>query len=177
MPVDACTSTFADLATVVLPGHMAQLRKAMAAPHQLADFSTPGVGVRAILKRLGRSTDFAGCYVIMREGRPMYVGISRGVVSRLRQHCNGTSHFSATLAYAVAKRNFSQNSADKIQGITRDAAIKDAGLREAFDAARQLLRDCSGAFIEITNAVELHLFEVYAAIELDTGEWNTFRTH
>jgi hypothetical protein len=33
------------------------------------------------------------------------------------------------------------------------------------------------AFIEIANEVELHLFEVYAAIELDTGEWNTFRTH
>jgi hypothetical protein len=76
----------------------------------------------------------------------------------------------------VAKRKFSQNSVE-IQGITRDAAMKDAGLREAFDAARQLLRDSGVAFIEIANAVELHLFEVYAAIELDTGEWNTFRTH
>ena len=50
-------------------------------------------------------------------------------------------------------------------------------MREAFDAARQLLRDGSVAFIEIANAVELHLFEVYAAIGLDTGEWNTFRAH
>lgn len=177
MPVDACTSTFAELAAVVMPGYMAQLRKAMAAPHQLADFSTPGVGMRTILKRLGRSSDFAGCYVIMQEGRPMYVGISRGVVSRLRQHCNGTSHFSATLAYSVAKRKLTQSSVGKIHGVTRDAAMKDAAVREALDAARQLLRDGSVAFIEIANAVELHLFEVYAAIELDTGEWNTFRTH
>ncbi len=177
MPVDACTNTFAELAAVVMPGYMAQLRKAMAAPHQLAGFTTAGVGVRSILKRLRRSSDFAGCYVIMQEGRPMYVGISRGVVSRLRQHCNGTSHFSATLAYSVAKRKLSQSSAAKSQGVTRDAAMKDAAVREAFDAARHLLRNGSVAFIEIANAVELHLFEVYAAIELDTGEWNTFRTH
>ena len=176
MPVDACTSTFADLAAVVMPGYMAHLRKAMAAPHQLADFSTPGVGIRTILKRLGRSSDFAGCYVIMQKGRPMYVGISRGVVSRLRQHCNGTSHFSATLAYSVAKRKLGQSGAGKIHG-TRDAAMKDESVRNEFDAARQLLRDGSVAFIEIANAVELHLFEVYAALELDTGEWNTFRTH
>jgi len=177
MPVDACTSTFGELSTVTMPGYMAQLRKAMAAPHQLADFSTPGIGMRSILKRLGRSSDLAGCYVIMQKGRPMYVGISRGVVSRLRQHCNGTSHFSATLAYSVAKRKLSQSSAGKTHGVTRDAAMKDATVREAFDAARQLLRDGSVAFIEISNAVELHLFEVYAALELDTGEWNTFRTH
>jgi len=177
MPVDACTSTFTELAAVVMPGYMADLRRAMAAPHPLADFTTPGVGVRSILKRLGSSDDFAGCYVIVREGRPMYVGISRCVVSRLRQHCNGTSHFSATLAYAVAKKKLSQNGADKIQGVTRDAAMKDVAVREAFDAARRLLRDCGVAFIEIPIAVELHLFEVYAAMELDTGEWNTFRTH
>jgi predicted GIY-YIG superfamily endonuclease len=177
MPVDACSSSFAELAAVVMPGYMAQLRKAMTAPHQLADFSTPGVGIRTILKRLGRRSDLAGCYVIMQEGRPMYVGISRGVVSRLRQHCNGTSHFSATLAYSVAKRKLSQSSVGKTHGVTRDAAMKNVAVREAFDAARQLLRNGSVAFIEIANAVELHLFEVYAAIELDTGEWNTFRTH
>lgn len=177
MPIDECTSTFADLATVVLPGYMMQLNKAMEAPQLLADFSTPGVGLRSILKRLDRTSDFAGCYVIMRDGCPMYVGISRGVVSRLRQHCNGTSHFSATLAYSVAKKKLSQNSVGKIRAITRDAAMKDADVRVAFDEARQVLRNGSVAFIEIANAVELHLFEVYAALELDTGEWNTFRTH
>lgn len=27
------------------------------------------------------------------------------------------------------------------------------------------------------NSVELHLFEVFASMELGTGEFNTFRTH
>jgi hypothetical protein len=74
-----------------------------------------------------------------------------------------------TVVYLAAAAEDNAKTWQHIQGITRDAAMKDAGVREAFDAARQLLRDCSGAFIEITNAVELHLFEVYAAIELDTG--------
>jgi hypothetical protein len=33
------------------------------------------------------------------------------------------------------------------------------------------------AAIEIENPVELHLFEVYAALELRTALHNTFRTH
>jgi hypothetical protein len=44
-----------------------------------------------------------------------------------------------------------------MHGVTRDAAMKDAAVREAFDAAQQLLRDGSVAFIEIPNAVKLHL--------------------
>jgi hypothetical protein len=31
--------------------------------------------------------------------------------------------------------------------------------------------------VQIDNAVERHLFEVYAAIGLGTGEWNSFDTH
>jgi len=33
------------------------------------------------------------------------------------------------------------------------------------------------AVVVIANPVELHLFEVYAALALGTSTWNTFRTH
>jgi hypothetical protein len=33
------------------------------------------------------------------------------------------------------------------------------------------------AVIEIENPVELYLFEIYYAMELDTVKWNTIRTH
>jgi DNA-binding TFAR19-related protein (PDSD5 family) len=59
----------------------------------------------------------------------------------------------------------------------REAAMKDAAFQTAFDNARERLRRMSVAFIEIQNALELHLFELYCAMELGTGEWNTFRTH
>ena len=107
----------------------------------------------------------------------MYVGISRRVVHRLQSHCKGTSHFSATLAYSMAKGKLSQSDVGKIHKMTRDAAMKDEAVQEAFDGAKRLLRHSSVAFIEIPNPVELYLFEVYAALEFDTGEWNSFRTH
>ena len=46
-----------------------------------------------------------------------------------------------------------------------------------FDEAQLYLRSLQVAFIEIQNPLELYVFEVYAAIELDTHQWNTFRTH
>jgi predicted GIY-YIG superfamily endonuclease len=170
MAVDDCTSTFAEMAAVVLPGDMERVRAAMAAPHPMTDFCTPRVGVRSILARLGRNQDFSGCYVLLRDGNPFYVGISRSVVQRLRQHGTGNTHFDASLAHLMASEKTGHE-------MTRADAMQDESFRHAFNEARQLLRDSSVAFIEISNPLELYLFEAYCALELDTGEWNTFRTH
>ena len=61
--------------------------------------------------------------------------------------------------------------------LTRDDAMKDIAFKNAFDRAQQLLRDSSVVFVEITNPFELYVFEPFCAMELETGEWNTFRTH
>jgi hypothetical protein len=93
MPIDACTSTFAALAADILPNHMKSVRAALAHVRPLKEFSTPGVGAKTLLKRLARTNDFSGCYILVREGKPFYVGISRGVVARLLQHAKGKTHF------------------------------------------------------------------------------------
>ena len=170
MPIDACTSSFAEMATVVLPADMARLRLALAEPLAMSSFCVPGVGVKTILSRLRRSGDFSGCYVLLREGKPFYVGISRTVVQRLRQHVTGNTHFDASLAYLMATAKTGHD-------MKRSDAMQDAAFRIAFEKARALLRDCSVAFIEIENPLELYLFEAYCSMELDTCEWNTFRTH
>ena len=61
--------------------------------------------------------------------------------------------------------------------MNRGDAMKDSVFRTAFDEARAMLRGCTVAFIEIANPLELYFFEAYCAMELDTCEWNTFRTH
>src|ERR1019366_4684734 len=170
MPIDACTSTFAEMAAIILPGDMAKLRAALAAPLPMFSFCKQGFGVRSILSGLRRSNDFTGCYVLLREGKPFYVGISRTVVQRLRQHVTGNTHFDASLAYLMATTKTGHD-------MKRSDAMQDAAFRIAFEKARELLRDCSVAFIEIDNPLELYLFEAYCAMELDTCEWNTFRTH
>ena len=170
MPIDACTSTFAEMAAVILPGDMARLREALAAPEPMSSFCKPGSGVTSILSRLRRSGDFSGCYVLLQEGKPFYVGISRTVVQRLRQHVRGSTHFDASLAYRMATNKTGHK-------MKRADAMQDPAFRTAFDQAKKRLRGWSVAFIGIDNPLELYLFEAYCAMELDTCEWNTFRTH
>ena len=82
----------------------------------------------------------------------------------------GETHFSASLPYLMAKR--------KIGGRgTRKAAMGDLEFRRAFEAAQRRLRSCGVAAVEIENPVERHLFEIFAAMALGTGKWNTFDTH
>jgi len=125
-----------------------------------------------VRKRSGaaaKNSDFSGCYVLIRDGEPFYVGISRGVVGRLRQHGRGKTEFEATLAYRMA----CEKSRHKM---TRSEAMKDSKFRKKFQEAQGLLNGSKVAFIEIENSLELDLFEAYCAIELNTSKWNTFRT-
>jgi len=170
MPIDACTSKFIELATSVLPKYMAELRGDIRTGRPLADFCVSGVGVKTIAAKLGKQNDFSGCYVLQRNNKPFYVGISRGVIARLRQHGTGKTHFDASLAYRMAREKVRHK-------MTRSAAMADPVFRSAFDQAKELLKGSSVAFVEIRNDLELYLFEAYCAMELDTYEWNTFRTH
>jgi hypothetical protein len=170
MPIDNCPHSFEHLATVVLPGYMAQLREAIKRPHNAGDFAKPGVGPVSIAKSLGRASDFSGCYVLLEQSKPIYVGISRSVLFRIRQHVTGKSHFDASLVFAVALRRRPTTG-------YRSEVMQDTGYQAEFEKVQQYLRGLSVAFIEIDNPLELYLFEAYAAIALDTMEWNTFRTH
>ena len=170
MSIDNCDVSFSDLATKTLPIYMTELRRAMENPNSMADYCSEGRGVRSILTSLGRKKDFSGCYVLLRNNNPFYVGISRSVVRRLRQHGKGKSHFDASLAYQMASEKMPHK-------MSRVGAMANRDFRNAFDDARTLIRDSRVAFMEIGNPLELYLFEAYCAMELDTHEWNTFRTH
>ncbi len=149
---------------------MKKLRLVLATPHKASLFSVPGNGPAAIAKQLKLPKDFSGCYVLIESGVPIYVGISRGVLARLRQHVTGATHFDASLVYAIAQRRTPK------QG-KRAEVMKDAEFKKAFSAAQQYLRSLDVAFVEIDNPLELYVFEAYAAMELKTHQWNTFRTH
>ena len=170
MAIDACDYSFAHLASEVLPGHMRRLRQSLKDPVAASTFSKVGVGPSTIAAALGHDADFAGCYVLARARAPFYVGISRKVIARVRQHMLGASHEQASLAYAIAKKRMPKSG-------TRDSAMSDPRFRREFDTAQLSLRRATVAFVQIDNPLELHLFEPFAAMELDTRAWNTFRTH
>jgi hypothetical protein len=169
MTIDGCQHDFATLATKVLPARMKKLEAAMTKPLSMGDFSKRGVGVRSLLAKHGLGEDFSGCYVLI-DAQPIYVGISRRVFARLRQHVTGRSHFDASLAYRMAEEEAPHK-------LTRDEAMSDPTFMKLFESKREFLRTLAVASIAIGCPVELCLFEVYAALALDTSKWNTFRTH
>ena len=170
MPIDQCPHSFSHLASVVLPNYMAVLSQNMNNPTLLSIFSQPGTGVRSLLRQFGRESDFPGCYVLIECENPIYVGISRSVFSRLRQHVTGKTHYDASLAYRIA--------ATKVPHYQkRGDAMKDSVFQRHFNAAKTYLSSLNVAYVEIFNPLELYLFESYCAMELDTSTWNTFETH
>ncbi len=170
MGIDGCNHSFNALSRTVLPKHMMRLRHALDRPVPASQFIRPGAGVKGIAKSLGMPSDFRGCYVFLETGRPFYVGISKKVIERIRQHLRGRSHFEATLAYRMAKR-------DALGKRTRAENMDSPTFMRRFALKRQRLAQADVAFVEVQNPLELYLLEVYAAMELRTDRWNTFDTH
>lgn len=174
MPLHDCQHTFEELASIVLPAHMTRMREALVAPEPMSAFAEPGVGVKTILSARGLQKDFSGCYVLVEEAAPIYVGISRGVIGRLRQHAYGKTHFDASLAFRIAMERHPDRT---ISNLTRSEAMQEPLFGTSFSEAQEYLRSLRVAFIEVLNPLELYVFEPYCAIELDTYQWNSFETH
>ena len=170
MPIDDCPHTFQALARDVLPAHMVRMREAIASPISMQDFGTKGIGPATILNRLQRDSDFSGCYVLLGGEEPIYVGISRKIVQRLLNHTRGRDYYTATLAYRMAK-------VEHPNAQTAKEAMKDAAFVALFESKKAHIASLNVAFIEIDDPIEMCLFEVYCAMELDTSRWNSFRTH
>ena len=174
MPIHGCAHAFEELASTVLPRHMSRMFAAMAEPKRMADFAQPGIGTKSLLKQFGLQRDFPGCYALLDDSLPIYVGVSRGVIGRLRQHAYGSTHFDASLAYRIA---FTRHPDRAIETWTRDMVMKNKHFRTSFAQAQSYLRSLRVAAIEIENALERYVFEPYCAMKLDTHQWNSFETH
>lgn len=170
MAIDNCPHSFEVLAERVLPSYFEDLQNKIAAPHEMAMFAQRGVGKKTILKNLNKKSDFPGCYVLIDGRQPIYVGISRSIVQRLSQHVKGTTHYDASLAYRIASQNTPHTN-------KREVAMSDPDFKKEFNETKNYLKSLNVAFIEIQNDLEIYLFEAYCAMQLDTAQWNTFKTH
>lgn len=174
MPLHNCQHTFQELSSRVLPVYMVRMRSAFKKTEPLQGFGTPRKGVMTMLRERGIASDFAGCYVLVDENKPIYVGISRGVIGRLRQHVFGKTHFDASLAFRIAMASHPKRPK---KSLTRAKAMQDPLFGTSFAEAQKYLKTLQVAFVEIANPLELYVFEAYCAIELDTHQWNSFDTH
>ena len=170
MAIHTCEHNYADLANKIFPAYMREIECKLDKPVSLSQFSKEGCGVESILKELNFKSDFSGCYVLLCNKKPFYVGISRTVVQRLRNHVYGRTHFAATLAYRMA-------TAVTGHRMTQAEAMKDHVFLEKFNAFRTALGRCEFAHIVIENPLERYLFEVFCAMQLNCCNWNSFDSH
>jgi len=117
-----------------------------------------------------------GVYVFYEGEKPMYVGRTNSMSRRLQRHGNPSSgHNSATFAFNIAKR----------QAIKRRMNVRMSRSRlevapaftELYLKAKKRVARMPVRVIEINDAIVQTLFEVYAAMSLDTREYNDFDTH
>jgi hypothetical protein len=170
MAIDRCLHEFEALAEKVLPGYMKDLQRSISTASRAEELVAAGGIPADIVGSLDGGRDFPGCYVFLRGKRPIYVGISRKVRSRIRQHIRGRTHYEATLAYRMACKMSTRVGA-------RAVNMKSTAFRRHFAAAKAKLAKHRVAFVIIRNPLELYIFEAYAAMALDTAKWNTFETH
>ncbi|QWX85034.1 hypothetical protein H0I23_05200 [Cellulophaga sp. HaHaR_3_176] len=124
-----------------------------------------------ILSGKSRSlNEFKGLYVFGREENgkviPVYVGISRTVYRRLRQHGFGKLHNQCSLAYLMSKH---EN--DKI-----DRSNIHKNFNEILICKKENVKSFKVALYAIEKDYELYFTEVALAGILKT-KWNSFRTH
>ena len=114
--------------------------------------------------------EFKGLYVFGEETAnivvPVYVGISRTVYRRLRQHGYGKLHNQCSLAYLMAK--------DNNKNIERATIHKE--FEEELLSQKEQVKSFKVALFPIKSDYELYFIEVALAGILKT-KWNSFRTH
>jgi hypothetical protein len=115
--------------------------------------------------------EFRGLYVFGEKTeensiKPVYVGISRTVYRRLRQHGWGNYQNECTLAYLIAKKQFNLtfNKNDKKKN------------KDNLQIGKNEVKKFKVALYHFENDYELYLMEVILAGMWKT-KWNSFRTH
>ena len=114
-----------------------------------------------------------GVYVFYEHNQAIYVGRTRNLRRRIRQHSHPNStHFSASFAFLLARR---ETDLPKTSGLTRSLLAEQ--LAEPFKNCRVRVGAMSVRWVIEEDSIVQSLLEVYAAVTLRTTEhYNSFRT-
>jgi hypothetical protein len=117
-----------------------------------------------------------GIYLFSEKDHPIYVGQTRVLRSRLHNHTNPLGRNNqATFAFLVARARAEEAGID----IDRFRAQLEADEEFAahFTEAKLRVADMDVRFIELKDSIARSVFEIYAALALDTLVFNSFETH
>lgn len=104
------------------------------------------------------------------------VGQSRKLRSRLKNHTRlGSKNNEATFAFLVAKTDAEQAGVDTKR--YREVLEQDKDFISHFDGAKSRVAEMQVRYLLLDGPSERSLFEIYAAMALDTLVYNSFETH
>ena len=129
-----------------------------------------------------------GIYVFYENRKPLYVGRTGrkgGRPTRMRERIHEHSqekagHNKAALAFRMAERRAAKRGI-KRGSRSRSDFQKDKEFKPFFDKAKAEVHEMNIRVVEINDAIEQTVFEVYAALQLGTtvpqGGFNDFENH
>ena len=117
-----------------------------------------------------------GIYLFFEDSEPIYVGRSNRLRKRILEHGQQSStHNSATFAFNLALKagvdrgfNFPPMSRERLQ--------RDPKFCSLYLEAKECVREMMVRVVEVADPIEQTLFEVYAALTLETP-FNEFENH
>lgn len=113
-----------------------------------------------------------GLYILYDDNKPVYVGISRSILKRLKNHFLGKMHNEATLLYLMLRDEHDQ-AHGLYTGKREDLPI----FKEKRESKQEQMRiNWKIAIIPETDNYKMHFFEIYLSSYLKT-KWNSFETH
>lgn len=118
------------------------------------------------------------CIYLFSEGdNHLYVGRTRKLRSRLRQHSiPAAQHNQAVFAFKVAREMTGCTEAAYSTKGSRAALVREPRFAEVFIEAKARVRNMDLRFIEENNPLRQALLEIYVAVVLGT-KYNDFETH
>ena len=105
-------------------------------------------------------------YALFEGEKACHVGRTRNLERRIRGHM-ANSHYSASFAFAQTRIVLGVTASYRA-GESRAALLERTDFRAEFDRQRDRIRRMQLRFVQITDPIEQHLFELYAALELGT---------
>ena len=118
--------------------------------------------------------EFKGLYIFGEEKNsevtPVYIGISRSIYKRLRNHAFGKTSKTCTLAYLMAKHKY--KTTNSIEKVAKGIIENETHLAPQKD----IIKNYKVLLIPVKKDYDLYFLEIAIAGILKT-EWNSFRTH
>lgn len=135
------------------------------------EFSTNLVLIKKYYENFITDNDFKGLYIFYENDIAIYVGISKKILRRIKQHFLSNSHFSASLVYLIAREKH-----DESIGFYNDDRENFPFENYREEIQNNMRNNWKISLLSENDNYILYLKEIYISCKLKTY-WNSFATH